>query len=166
MRSADFLRLLLWDECDDGGGQWWWSSYLPHQLTGRRDLVRTAFLSLEDMVRKSISNQVNPFSFSTSFRSRGEKTILGWRWMLQSLTSFVCCTNIATTAPPSWKSAFKKDHCCSQGLQMLMFTLYCLTQTTDWPSLFPVFVVLLLLLAPHCCEDLPSCVYEPSPNTS
>lgn len=27
-------------------------------------------LSLEDMVPKSTSNQVNPFSFSTSFRSR------------------------------------------------------------------------------------------------
>lgn len=99
----------------------------------------------EDLVLKSISNQVNPFSFSTSFRSRKKRQILGWTLMLQSLTSFVCRAKIVTPILKKWFKFFFSS--CSDYRCYGVYTVL-----SSWPCLFPVFVLLLLLLAPHCCE--------------
>lgn len=121
-----------------------------HQVTGRRDLVWSTFISLEDMVQKSISNQVKPFSFSTSVRPRKKKENLGLE--INAAKSYIICLLCKYRDPRLEKVILKKaisscgDSRCSSVSTVL----------SSWPCLFPVFVWLLLLLAPHCWERLNS----------
>lgn len=51
--------------------------------------------------------------------------------MLQSLTSFVCCTNIATPPPPSWKSDSKKTTAARSDYSWCLLCIVQLTQSVS-----------------------------------
>lgn len=129
----------------------------------RRAPVRTTCLPCATWLKNQYQIKVNAFSLSTSFRSR-KKTILGWRLMLQNLRSFVCCAKIVTPPPPSWKSDFKE--CIASCSDCRVFTLYCPADPVYFLCLYHCCSCELLNAVRILTEDLPSSVYEPSPNTS
>lgn len=69
--------------------------------------------------------------------------------MFQSLTSFLCCAKIVT--PPSHLEKVSSKKCIPFCSDYRWYSVY--TVLSSWPCLFPLFVLLLLLRAPQCCEN-------------